>query len=59
MRAGHWQNRCELVAPESVRALIAEIFRTNPVDGEVHPERPKVIGALKAAMRVDLEIAKS
>lgn len=59
LRAGHWQNRCELVAPAPVRTLIADIFRTNPVHGNPHPERPAVISALKAAMRADLGISPS
>lgn len=55
-RAGHWQNRCELVAPQKVRALIARIFETNPVRGVPHPDRPKVISDLKSAMRSDLGV---
>ena len=56
LRAGHWQNRCELVAPEPVRALIRRIIETNPRDGKTHPDRPQVIGSLKAATRNDLGV---
>jgi hypothetical protein len=55
-RAGHWQNRCELVAPEQVRTLIQGIIETNPRNGKTHPDRPQVIRALKAAMREDLGV---
>jgi hypothetical protein len=55
-RAGHWQNRCELVAPVPVRALIQQITETNPVGGKIHPERPRIIADLKAAMRTDLGV---
>lgn len=48
MRAGHWKNRCDLVASPSVRAVIEKIFETNPdASGNVHPDRPKVIGDLR------------
>jgi len=56
LRAGHWQNRCELVAPQSVRPLIQRIIETNPIAGKSHPDRPVVIGQLKAAMRTDLGV---
>lgn len=55
-RAGHWQNRCELVAPEKVRSLIVQIFETNPIGGKPHPDRPMVISELKSAMRSDLGV---
>jgi hypothetical protein len=55
-RAGHWQNRCELVAPEAVRSLIYRIFETNPEKGKPHPDRPNVVAQLKRAMRVDLGV---
>lgn len=55
-RVGHWENRCELVAPEKVRALIDRIFETNPVKGKPHPDRPRVIAELKSAMRSDLGV---
>ncbi|MBV8978537.1 MAG: hypothetical protein JOZ13_14290 [Alphaproteobacteria bacterium] len=56
LRAGHWQNRSELVAPQSVRSLIARIIETNPIAGKTHPDRPAVIADLKAAMRSDLGV---
>ena len=55
-RAGHWQNRCELVAPMKVRKHIYRIFETNPDKGVSHPERPEVITELKRAMRADLGV---
>lgn len=59
MRAGHWKNRCDLVASPSVRAVIEKIFETNPdVNGNVHPDRPKVIGDLRRAMRSDLGVER-
>jgi len=55
--AGHWQNRCELVAPEAVRRLVSRISETNPDEkGKVHPERPRVLTELKKAMRIDLGV---
>jgi hypothetical protein len=58
-RAGHWQNRCELVAPESVRKHIYRIFETNPSKGIPHPDRPSAITDLKRAMRVDLGVQRN
>ena len=56
LRAGHWINRCELVAPPRVRALAARINATNPDGDRIHPERPQVMAELKAAIREDLGI---
>lgn len=54
---GHWRNVCDLVASDSVRNHIDQMFATNPVnDGRPHPERPKVLANLKAAMRSDLGV---
>tara|TARA_R110002072_G_scaffold289730_3_gene456911 strand:+ start:486 stop:866 length:381 start_codon:yes stop_codon:yes gene_type:complete len=54
---GHWRNICDLVATETVRNLIGQIFETNPSsDGNHHPERPVILADLKAAMRADLNI---
>ena len=45
---GHWGNVCDLVANESVRHQLDGLFSTNPEsDGSPHPERPKVLAALK------------
>ncbi|HEY8697677.1 MAG TPA: hypothetical protein VIM02_08670 [Rhizomicrobium sp.] len=55
-RAGHWQNRCELVGSNTVRDLIQRVIETNPSAGKAHPDRPQVISDLKAAMRSDLGI---
>ncbi|HEY1943674.1 MAG TPA: hypothetical protein VGH40_16305 [Roseiarcus sp.] len=52
---GHCRNMCDLVASDSVRHQIVRLFATNPLnDGTTHPERPRVLGALKHAMRRDL-----
>jgi len=59
LRAGHWQNRCELVASKQVRLLITRVFETNPRGGSFHPDRPRVIAELKQAMRMDLGIEKN
>jgi hypothetical protein len=57
MRAGHWKNRCDLVASPEVRAVIVRIFETNPDSkGNARPERPEVIESLRKAMRRDLGI---
>ena len=56
IKSGHWINRCELVASPEVVALLQRIRETNPSEGQVHPDRPKVMEALKVAMRVDLDI---
>lgn len=57
MHAGHWKNRCDLVASPNVRAVIERIFETNPDSrGNVHPDRPKVIEELRKAMRLDLGV---
>jgi hypothetical protein len=57
MNAGHWKNRCDLVASPNVRAVIERIFETNPNSrGNAHPDRPKVIEDLRKAMRLDLGV---
>ena len=57
LTVGHWHNRCDLVGTSTIRQLLIEYKRTNPVNGMVHPERPTVMQALKQAMRDDLGIA--
>jgi hypothetical protein len=57
MAAGHWRNRCELVASKDVLASIQRIFETNPdLHGEMNPERPQAIEKLRQAMRKDLGV---
>ena len=57
MHAGHWKNRCDLVASKEVREAIEQIFHTNPnARGETHPDRPHVIENLRQAMRKDLGV---
>jgi hypothetical protein len=56
---GHWQNRCELVASKEVNEAIKEFFLTNPVNGDVHPDRPRVLREIKVAMRKDLGVQTS
>lgn len=53
---GYWRNRCELVASKEILLAIEKCFLSNPVDGNVHPERPKVLKELKEAMRKDLGV---
>jgi hypothetical protein len=53
---GHWENRIQLVGREDVVAACASIGRTNPQNGNVHPERPAALSILKKCMRSDLKI---
>ncbi|UYO38839.1 hypothetical protein KQX62_19255 [Rhodopseudomonas palustris] len=57
MTAGHWRNRCELVASKDVIDSIHKIFETNPGPfGEMNPARPRAIEDLRQAMRRDLGV---
>lgn len=59
MHAGDWKKCCDLVASPSVRAVIEKVFETNPdVNGNVHPDRPKVIGDLRRSIRSDLGVER-
>ena len=58
LNVGHWQNRIELVGSRTVIGECARIGETNPISGEVHPERPQVMRDLKKAMRKDLGVTK-
>ena len=58
LNVGHWQNRIELVGSRTVIGECARIGETNPISGEVHPERPQVMHDLKKAMRKDLSVTK-
>jgi hypothetical protein len=53
---GHWINRCELVASKEVIKALETILKTNPINGNIHPDRPPAMHALKEAMRKDLGI---
>lgn len=53
---GHWRNRCELVSSAEVSSCMERMFNSNPNDGEVHPDRPLALRALKDAMRKDLSV---
>jgi hypothetical protein len=53
---GHWKNRIELVGAPSVVAACEAKERTNPENGNVHPERPRAMVQLKSSMRVDMRI---
>lgn len=52
----HWKNRIELIASKNVIHLCNRFFETNPINNNVHPERPQVFKDLKEAMRKDLGI---
>ncbi len=52
----HWMNRIELVGNAETIKLVHRFFETNPVNDEVHPERPQVFKDLKEAMRKDLGV---
>lgn len=56
INVGHWNNRLELVGSHEAIKLCNKIRETNPVNGKVHPERPKIFHDLKDAMRKDLGI---
>lgn len=58
LNVGHWQNRIELVGSTAVIGACTRIKETNPISGEVHPERPQAMRDLKEAMRSDLGVAK-
>jgi hypothetical protein len=58
LNVGHWQNRIELVGSRTVIGACARIKETNPISGEVHPERPQALRDLKEAMRKDLGVTK-
>lgn len=51
---GYWKNRIELVGSPEVIGHCVKIIETNPIKGEMHPERPAVMHNLKNAMRKDL-----
>lgn len=55
---GHWSNICEIVGSAEVRNCLVEHMKTNPINGEVHPDRPDVMKKLKQAMRKDLGFPK-
>jgi hypothetical protein len=59
LNVGYWRNRIELVGSNEVIRLCHRIEATNPINGNAHPERPKVILDLKNSMRKDLGIEKS
>ena len=52
----HWKNRIELVGSNEAMRLCNRFFETNPVNNQVHPERPQVFRDLKEAMRKDLGV---
>ena len=53
---GYWINICELVGSKEVRALLSQFGETNPINGEIHPDRPRVMKKLKDEMRNDLGV---
>lgn len=55
---GYWINICSLVGSQEVRELLIQHMETNPINGKVHPDRPKVMEELKKAMRRDLDVEK-
>ena len=55
---GHWQNRIELVGSKGVITACIRIKETNPIQNNVHPDRPQVMRDLKDEMRKDLGVSK-
>ncbi len=51
---GHWVNICDLVGSKEVQKLLIAHRETNPINDDVHPDRPEVMQKLKSAMRKDL-----
>ncbi len=56
--SGHWINRIELVGNEQVIQSCMRMMETNPINGEVHPDRPQVLQSLKRKMREDLGVGR-
>ena len=54
---GHWINRIELIGSKEVMRLCKRFLETNPINNQVHPERPQVFRDLKNAMRKDMGIS--
>ncbi len=54
MEWAYWKARCELVASPKVIELVNKMEETNPIDGQIHPDRLQVWTNLKEAMREDL-----
>ena len=56
LNVGRWNNRIELVGSFAVRRACDAIRSTNPINGEVHPDRPAALRTLREAMRHDLGV---
>ena len=54
---GRWNNRVELVGSQLVIAACRRMQNTNPVAGEIHPDRPRVFIEVKNSMRSDFGVA--
>ena len=52
--AGHCIAICEIVGNKEVRDYLQQFIDTNPINGNVHPDRPEVNKNLTRAMRKDL-----
>lgn len=55
LNVGHWISVCELFASDEVKQKCRQLLATNPVNGEVHPDRPALLEQMKMAMKLDLE----
>lgn len=54
---GRWNNRIELVGSQQVISACQKIRDTNPIAGNIHPDRPRVLLELKSSMRKDMGVA--
>ena len=56
---GYWINICKIVGSKEVNDLLEKHLETNPINGKMHPDRPKILQDLYAAMRKDLGFPKA
>jgi hypothetical protein len=54
---GHCADICSLVGSKEVIKMLQEHRKTNPVNNQFHPDRPRVWLNLKNAMRKDLGVS--
>ena len=54
LKGGYWMNVIKIVGSKKVNDLLKQHLATNPVNGDIHPDRPRVLSDLYKEMRVDL-----
>jgi hypothetical protein len=54
LHVGYWINICEIAGSDEVKFLLEEFGRTNPVNEQIHSERPEIMKKIKRAMKEDL-----